>query len=320
MESYSSPTAKLMRHAIFLTVTLVLVGAAAFMARRNLVLGRGDRRGAFRVSLLLCGVGIVSWALGAHNVADWIAQIGLVTRGAGIVVLEAAFVWLMYLAVEPYARRLRPWTLVSWTRFLGGGFSDPVVGRDTLVGVAWGVLLFYVVTLKHTLPPLFGQAPPEPSYGYLDALLGYGPLLSVALAAANECVLIALGVLLLFVLVRSALRRDWLAVPALVAIVLLPNAPGMGDAAWYTLPIMGFWTLTWILLLLRFGLLAACIGPFVYDVLYLFPITNDLSSWRGDATVVALPLLALLCVIAFRNAVGGTGLRRYLAPEPSSRP
>ena len=33
-----------------------------------------------------------------------------------------------------------------------------------------------------------------------------------------------------------------------------------------------------------------------------------------------LPLLAILAVAAFRNAVGGTGLRRYLAPEPSSRP
>jgi hypothetical protein len=134
MESHSWPTAKLMRQAIFLTVMLVLLGAAAFMARRNLVLGRGDRRGAFRVSLLLCGVGIVSWALGAHNVADWNAQIGLVTRGAGIVVLEAAFVWLMYLAVEPYARRLRPWTLVSWTRFLGGGFSDPSSGATRSSG------------------------------------------------------------------------------------------------------------------------------------------------------------------------------------------
>ena len=145
------------------------------MARRNLVLGRGDRRGAFRVSLLLCGVGIVSWALGAHNVADWNAQVGLVTRGAGIVVLEAAFVWLVYLAVEPYARRLRPWTLVSWTRFLGGGFSDPVVGRDVLVGLSWAVLVFFLSPLRYVLPPIFGEPPPEPSYGYLDALLGPGP-------------------------------------------------------------------------------------------------------------------------------------------------
>jgi hypothetical protein len=320
MESNAWPTAKLMRQAIFLTVMLVLVGAAAFMARRNLVLGRGDRRGAFRVSLLLCGVGIVSWALGAHNVADWTAQIGLVTRGAGAVVLEAAFVWLVYLAVEPYARRLRPWTLVSWTRFLGGGFSDPVVGRDVLVGVSWAVLVFFLSPLRYALPPLLGQPPPEPSYGYLDALLGPGPLLGATLASASESILHALGVLLLYVLLRSVLQRDGLATASLILILLLPSAFGAGETAWYTLPVLLVWMLTWILLLLRFGLLAASVGPFVYEMLYVFPITSDLSSWKAGPTLLVLPLLALLAVIAFRNAVGGTGLRRYLAPEPSSRP
>ena len=32
-------------------------------------------------------------------------------------------VWLFYLALEPYVRRLRPWTLVSWTRLLNGGLA-----------------------------------------------------------------------------------------------------------------------------------------------------------------------------------------------------
>src|SRR4029450_13230856 len=36
--------------------------------------------------------------------------------------------------------------------------------------------------------------------------------------------------------------------------------------------------------------------------------------------LLALPLLALLCIFALRNSLGGTGLRRYLAPEPTSRP
>jgi hypothetical protein len=235
-------------------------------------------------------------------------------------VLEAAFVWLVYLAVEPYARRLRPWTLVSWTRFLGGGFSDPVVGRDALVGLAWAVLVYYLTPLRYVLPPLFGQAPPEPTFGYLDALQGPDALLSVTLGAVSESILYALGVLLLFVLVRSMLRRDGLAAPALVVIMLLPSALGADETAWYTLPIVAVWTLTWILLLLRFGLLAASVGLCVYDLLYVFPITTDLQSWKAGPTLLALLLLALLCVTAFRNAVGGTGLRRYLAAEPGSRP
>jgi hypothetical protein len=35
---------------------------------------------------------------------------------------------------------------------------------------------------------------------------------------------------------------------------------------------------------------------------------------------VTLPLLAVLAALALRHALGGTGLRRYLAGEASSRP
>jgi hypothetical protein len=87
---------------------------------------------------------------------------------------------------------------------------------------------------------------------------------------------------------------------------------------WYTCP--SWRGRSWILLLLRFGLLAASVGLCVYDLLYVFPITTDLQSWKAGPTLLALLLLALLGVMAFRNAVGGTGLRRYLAAEPSSRP
>jgi hypothetical protein len=137
-------------------------------------------------------------------------------------VLQAAFVWLVYLAVEPYARRLRPWTLVSWTRFLGGGFSDPVVGRDALVGLAWAVLVYYLTPLRYVLPPLFGQAPPEPTFGYLDALQGPDALLSVTLGAVSESILYALVCCCL--LVRHAPPRQ----PGgpTVVIMLLPSALG----------------------------------------------------------------------------------------------
>ena len=83
MEKYAWPAGKLFRQALWITLSLLLVGAAAFMARRNIVLGRGDRRGAFRVALLLAGTGMLSWALGAHHVADWNAQSGLVAPRGG---------------------------------------------------------------------------------------------------------------------------------------------------------------------------------------------------------------------------------------------
>ena len=47
-----------------------------------------------------------------------------------------AIAWLLYMALEPYARRVAPRWVVSWTRLLEGRFKDPMVGRDLLTGLA----------------------------------------------------------------------------------------------------------------------------------------------------------------------------------------
>jgi serine/threonine-protein kinase len=320
METYAWPKDKLVRQLTFLGLTVVLIGAAAFMARRNIVLGRGDRRGAFRVALVLFALGWSAWALGAHHVADSSAQMGLSARGAGLVLLEAALVWLFYLAVEPYARRLRPWTLVSWTRVLGGGFSDPVVGRDTLVGLAWAMFFVLVVPLIRLVPTWLGQPGPEPWMGMLEALKGPGMLLSAFLETASGSILFSMGVLLLFVLVRLLLRRDALAMAAVAAITVLPSAVSTWDTAWISAVVAMVWAVSWILLLLRFGLLAAIVGLFADDLLESLPLTTDLSSWTSGPTLAVAAALGLLGVFAFRSAAGGTGLHRALAGEPASRP
>ena len=320
MEPYAWPKDKLVRQLTFLAVTVVLMGAAGFMARRNMVLGRGDRRGAFRVALVLFALGLASWALGAHHVADTNAEMGLVARGAGVVLLEAALVWLFYLAVEPYARRLRPWTLVSWTRLLGGGLGDPVVGRDTLIGLAWAVVFVQLNPFSHLAPTWLGQPGPEPSMGELGALQGPGMLLSTLLQLATGSLLFSMGVLLLFVLLRLLLRRDVLAMAAVAAIMVLPSAVATWDVAWVSAVVSAVWTVAWILLLLRFGLLAAIVGFFACDILENLPLTAELSSWTAGPTLLAVVLLGSLAVFAFRNAAGGLGLRRALAGEAASRP
>ncbi|HSD27958.1 MAG TPA: serine/threonine-protein kinase [Vicinamibacteria bacterium] len=320
MEAYAWPKDKLAKQLTFLGLTVVLMGAGGLMARRNIVLGRGDRRGAFRVALVLFALGLPAWAFGAHHVADTSAEMGLVGRGAGLVLLEATLVWLFYLAVEPYARRLRPWTLVSWTRLLGGGFSDPVVGRDTLIGLAWALLFLLLMPVSRLLPTWLGQPGPEPMIGALEALQGPGMLLSALLELGSGSILISMGVLLLFVLLRLLLRRDALAMAAVAAITVLPSAVSAWDTAWISAVVYGVWAVAWILLLLRFGLLAAIVGFFANDLLEILPLTTDLSSWMAGPTLLTVALLGLLAAFAFRNAMGGLGLRRALAGEAASRP
>jgi hypothetical protein len=129
-----------------------------------------------------------------------------------------------------------------------------------------------------------------------------------------------MGVLLLFVLMRLLLRTDLLAMAGVAAITVLPSAVGAWDAAWIVALVSVVWAVSWVLLLLRFGLLAAIVGLFANDLLESLPLTTDLSSWTAGPTLLAVASVGLMAVFAFRSAVGGTGLRRALAGDPSSRP
>jgi hypothetical protein len=320
MGGYAWPKGKLIRQLVFFGITVLLMGAAGFMARRNIVLGRGDRRGAFRVALVLTAVGTLSWVLGAHHVADTNAEMELLSRGAGLVLLKATLVWLFYLAVEPYARRLRPWTLVSWTRLLGGGISDPVVGRDTLVGLGWAVGLTLLMPVFKLLPGWLGQPGPEPMMGWTEALQAPSRLLWVLLQMAMSAILSSMGVLLLFVLMLILLRNDLLAMAGIAACIVVPYMLAAPETPWLAALEALIWAVTWIALLLRFGLLAATVGYFANEILENLPLTTDLSSWTAGPTLAAVALVAFVAVAAFRAAAGGTGLRRALAGEPASRP
>jgi serine/threonine-protein kinase len=48
--------------------------------------------------------------------------------------------WLIYLALEPYVRRIWPDSMISWNRLLAGKWRDPLVGADVLVGLTVSTL------------------------------------------------------------------------------------------------------------------------------------------------------------------------------------
>ena len=148
--------------AFFVLVMVALVAIGGLLAYRNIRLGRGDRRGAFRLALVLATLAVASWALRAHHVPEPGGELVLFARGAGIAVLVAALLWLFYLALEPYVRRLRPWTLVSWARLLEGGARDAVVGRDVLIGLAWGTVLALLGVVGRALVVWLGRPEPPP--------------------------------------------------------------------------------------------------------------------------------------------------------------
>jgi hypothetical protein len=94
--------------ALLSGVILLIFVTGSALARRNLRLGRGDRRGAGRLAAFVtCGTAL-SAVLRAHHVPVAMTEWTLLLSATGWALVWGALAWLMYLSLEPYARA--PWT------------------------------------------------------------------------------------------------------------------------------------------------------------------------------------------------------------------
>ena len=119
---------------------------AVLLARRNLRLGRCDRRAAFRLSLFVLLTGAVPFVFGTHHVAT-VQEASLLLTAAAEYLSYAGALWLAYTAIEPLVRRRWPDLIISSTRLLAGRVADPLVGRDILVGSVAGIASIGVLGL-----------------------------------------------------------------------------------------------------------------------------------------------------------------------------
>ena len=135
--------------------------AARMLARRNLRLGRG--RSPWGISsgrCCLCGLGRGLFFV-AHHVPNF-GELGLFLESLVCGLALSCFLWVLYIALEPYVRRRWPATLVSWSRLLAGGFRDPLVGRDVLAGCLVGAFAIVLVRLGWFVPSWLGDPPAQP--------------------------------------------------------------------------------------------------------------------------------------------------------------
>jgi len=141
-----------------------------FVARRNLRRGVGDRRGAWRLGLTVFLLQLASWALRTQVLGSPLQSAPVLGVQIALALLLGALTALIYLALEPYVRRLWPRSLISWTRLLMGRVGDPRVGRDVLMGAVVGVAVILIQRLEWVAPAVLGVAPRIP-YGVAEATL-----------------------------------------------------------------------------------------------------------------------------------------------------
>ena len=301
---------------IMLAVVYVLVvTAAGFVALRNVRRGRGDRRGALRLALYLGGMRML-WFLGAHHVAST-AEVDLFVAHLSFAMQRVGLAYVFYLAIEPYARRLWPRMLVSWVRILEGGFRDPLVGRDLLLGAAAGALVALMNRLMIWLPETIGGPSVLPSWTQWTGEALRGPLSAFVSVVGLHTVklleiIFPLTLLLLF---RLLLRRNVAAIIALAILATVMFYPGTGSLPAYVigqLLIIG----VVFLVLFRAGLLAFASMFTLSSLIDELPLTLHPSGWYLGAVLFSLACIVAPALWGFWTSQAGRPLFRDDVLEP----
>jgi hypothetical protein len=108
----------------------------------------------------------------------------------------------------------------------------------------------------------------------------------------------------LFVLLRLACRRDWIAMVLTVAILSVPSFIGSEPPWAKGVSAVVFYALAFVLLL-RFGFLAYLVCNLAGALFTNMPITLDVTAWYAVPSTMSLLVLAGLAVYGYMVATRG---------------
>lgn len=291
--------------AIYGSILILICILSAWLARRNLLAGRGDRRGAFRLATLIFVVHIALCVMRTH--VRFSNVLGMALLALCTALFYSVVLWTVYLALEPYARRHWPRALISWSRLLTGQWHDPIVGRDVLIGAGLGVIWTFVGRVSDLVGSSFNN--PEPTWTDESLLLGVREALGTWLARGPHHIRDGLLFFALLFLLRLLLRNQWLAAAAFVALLTLPISLHGHDAAVNTFVGLIINALA-ALVVLRFGLLALT-AAFCMAGLIGSPLSLHTDAWYfGNITLLFGSAIALASW-AFYTSMGARRLWKY---------
>jgi serine/threonine-protein kinase len=277
---------------------------ATLFAWRNFRLKRGDLRGGFRIAVFVFMCRLLSILFAASHTAGF-AEHSLIMATVAKALLSGMSAWLLYLAIEPYVRRRYPTYLIGWNRLIDGKLNDPLVGKEILIGI----LSSFIIPAVSVLGAYLQSAPPSLSFVGesvpLDTLLGMRFPLAI-MSGSLTWIVQALGVLFFLVVLSALLRRKWLAIVLISAIVALPGLAGFGPIA----AVANFIQLVlWLFLCSRYGLLT--LYSSLFWLVFLtnnLAFTSDLSTWYSESTIMIFGICVAIAFWGFYASMKGQNL------------
>jgi serine/threonine-protein kinase len=301
MQPYQATTGERLSLAVLSVLLLSLLVGGAMLARRNLRLGRGDRRGASRIAAVVFAAAAVGWSFAAHHVPNF-SEFRLFLEALVWTLAVSCFLWVLYIALEPYVRRRWPATLVSWSRLLAGGFRDPLVGRDVLVGCVSASAVTALGKLGWFVPLWLGYPPGQPRSGPQWQFLGARTIFANLAGILIYALFFWLAFLFVLVFLRVFLRKQWAAVAVVLLISALLSAASGDPVFMVVFPV---WAGLAVFLLIRFGLLTMVANSLIFWLLTTLPLTSQVSAWYAGIGLAGILLMAAMVLYGFYTSLGG---------------
>jgi hypothetical protein len=301
-ESPESGGHRVMIIILFAIILVTLVGSVV-LARRNLRLGRGDRRGATRVALVYFAASMLVWLFVEHHNGLPTRELDLLILHLSTSLFSSVFLWVLYVALEPFVRRRWPGWIISWSRLLAGDYRDPLVGRDILFGAVIGAGIIVIHKLPHAGPQLIGRAaglvlnPGSFAFGSHYFFIRFTTQLTASLFQG----FISLFLLLLFIVI---LRRERLALFTLWLLIALLNTL-VTQVGLIMSPFPALAAFLFVFALKRYGLLALISAGFFSHLGVFYPMTTELTAWYAIDFTVALVICIALAAYGFYMSLGG---------------
>jgi eukaryotic-like serine/threonine-protein kinase len=284
-------------------LALAMPLGGVLLARRNLRLGRGDRKAAVRVAAFVFASYSLARLFRADHTTAFGDELWILIKVFAYPAFWALQVWVLYTALEPYARRRWPHMLISWKRLLSGDWRDPLVGRDVLIGAATGVLMIILYMVGLLAPQWLGRPSAMATPFLAGSTLTFMRQAYFRLFVNQfSAVLFAMVFLFVLTLLRMVLRRDWLAFAAWAAFAAAPIGGEDASLGWIT---GGLRALMILLVLTRGGLLPLASALFFMFILIEVPITLDVTAWYASRAVPVVVVLVAVAIYGFRTSLGG---------------
>jgi len=285
------------------TFVLLLMFGGIWLAHRNYSRGKGDRRGAWRLAWVVFLLEIVLFLARAHLKFS-IGALFLMLLAVSTALFISAFMWTLYIALEPYVRSKWPQTIVSWSRALTGKVRDPLVGRDvlygTLLGLAWVIVYYggYYFDMRRGERPLLPQT---------DLIEGTRAAFSMWLGNIVGAIVAVLMFFFVLVFLRVLVRNRWVAAGLFVLVFAIPkilatNHPLIDSPVWVIIYLIA------AVAVVRFGLIVLAVAVFTANVLLNLPFTMDFSAWYAPASACVVLSIMALAVWGFYTALAGQRL------------